>query len=740
MRAEAAAVSFTRVAVPTLTQTSIRNTSTGRDSRAVRLIDSIFGLLPAVYGDPLLRQPYPTPPGRDTGILSDSWIAKEFYTRHFCPVELVRDNGGVPVTTEDFLDELTTFGISEQRNKIFFLQSEIGSGKTALINHLITKHGKKLFHEKDVWFVRLNVDVMRDANEDDFNGFFRALENKLSVIVTKLIERHQEDLSSPDVQASLQQILSLHCSVELNSTDEARQSRLREALLAISNVLGKRLLLIIDNMDYIVHERDRYQFLKPKEDIDRGYLILIRRIVASFYQPDSLLSDIGANVLFSVRPDTYHLMKATNFLVPMARIPFADNRHLFTLQGPSWDDVVSERASLLKRCLEKIQPEGVAAEVRRHTIPLLQSLSDAPRRQRLFRHLRQISVYGLRGVLNFFGDYTWFPANNSETESIVTTRFLDSYQLGLLAFMLNNKVAYTQNEANFPNVFYANLTPDEEVEEISHPFNGPDAPRNVSRAHWQTYWLKRFLLEFIRARNEAGVSLKPEDIYEVFCAEENGLGYTEDLIRLCLGSFSQTHVSDLICVTREMTGDRQAIRIENIELTPRAVHCLDSIFDTFPYLQLVVDDYLMPLPRTWIREFAISGQYTYRYLTAPQTEFIKGARQMITFKAGRVARFLALLAEAMAAERLSKPILLARLKKENVRIPDPVQIWERVLGELTSLSSGGAHVDIAELRSKFPQWRREIRSDILASYGLPDRDAGRRAGSPRRMRGARSLR
>ena len=155
---------YTRTRVESLHLQAIRNDSSKITDDVGKIIDTVFGHLPAQFvGSP----PIPYPLDDNTSrVPSTEWIAWHFYKHFYCVPKVYRDFLGVELGLDKFLATLTSFGTSKNRNNLFFLQGIIGSGKTAFINYLITNHGADCFENKDTWFLRLNVDTIDHTQKD----------------------------------------------------------------------------------------------------------------------------------------------------------------------------------------------------------------------------------------------------------------------------------------------------------------------------------------------------------------------------------------------------------------------------------------------------------------------------------------------------------------------------------------------------------------------------------------------
>jgi len=710
-------------------QQSIRNDSSKLTDDVSNIVDTIFAHLPAVYGidEP---DPFPDSEAEESRIPSTEWIAWNFYKKHYCNISLNRDFRGKAVTTKAFLKSLTHFGASSKRNNLFFLQGEIGSGKTAFINYLITNFGHGCFNEEQVWYLRVNVDAVDHTAQKDVDpvqDFFEKSALKLIRIVRKVAG----DDSGQFDNLSTEQVTQLGIVIEIlekaldheGKKSEAKLNIVRDAFVGaiqeINSILNRRMLFILDNLDAFFHERDRYLFLS---DIDTGedyYVRAIQKIVGEFYHGASSVGDLGVNALFVLRRDSYEILKTSKLIYQGTEDPYKDNRSLFTLHTPDWKDVVMERSNLLQLTIENIPREGIRRSVDRALEDVTAALSDAKKVESIVGHLQQIVTFGLRSVMNFFQQYTWLNTVDDNPIS-PTARYIENIPVGLICFILQNKRLFSQKGSGFPNIYYVNIDRDEEYagnEEIIQPITA----EKLNSQHDHTYWLKRLLLLLIEKRNENQQSIKTRDVVDIFSTDN---GYDPSLVRLCLGSFSQTHLSNLCHVKRQLSNDQKRLIVGDILLTDRARYCLHNLFDKFAYLQLIVDDHDLPLPNHCKKKFLYRYDSHYGYMVADGDEYSIPSRDMVSLKSELVTKFMAILSVANECEMEKYPRVFSKLVGEGIVLPNPDQNFSKVLNELRNLKGAplshnpASNVEIHKLRDSFHSWKKELTDDIRNAYGL----------------------
>jgi hypothetical protein len=677
---------FTRERKPNLHGQAIRNDTNKIATDISTLVDFVFGHLPAVY-ESQCPPPYDEPSSiNKTTLPSENWIAWQLYNEFYSSPNLKRGNDGVSVSDIDFLKTLTTFTGAKKRNRLFFLQGDIGCGKTSYINYLITKYGTSCFSDGDVWFLRVNIDVNSFSDGDNYDAFFKLTLQKLSSIISTVSTRRTDDIpGQTQTLAATKELIETTIS---NSPDRSTLfETLKNSISSVSSALKKSPLLIFDNLDYFFHENDRYLFLSDVDTGEKQYIETIQGIVNSFYHGSgAYFSNLGANVLFVIRPDSYELLKASKHLFQGTENCFKDDRALFSLQMPNWADVVHGRGQLLKKSISAIKKGGLKSRAESSLKDVVTVLAMHGRVNRLIQHLRHLSPFGLRSVMDFFRAYIWLSEADGLNNDIATTRYIEHYPVGLMAFMLGNKRLYSQKISGFPNIFLTNIEADEEHYIKNDVIQNLSGYKNFDKEHSNSYWLKWLILNFIQNRKRNGESINTVDLIDVFAYEQHGY-YHESLVRLCLGSFAETHGSNLIKVNRYLSNDKKRLVVENIGLTERAIHCIDNIFNRFFYLQLVVDDYALPLPRSSNKEtFSYANDVHYGYLVQNDDQYQAASKKMITFKARQVTQFVAILSASLQKEREVFFKTFDRLEQEQCELPNTELLFSGLLEEFSALN------------------------------------------------------
>lgn len=675
-----------------------------RPSQAAYLgVSGVFSHQPAAYG--------PAPSSQELADQSQNdhtgARARHFY--HHCYIEptLRRGFHGGLISVDDFERTVVLQPIEMRRNRVCFLTGQVGVGKSAFINYLITTRGYRWVHEHNLWFVRLDVDISGAGQSLTAYDFLNALVKKACEVI------HRNPVVLADTKELKTTLVELDKTTraygdQLPSAEQRKvfqeQRHLLERLVVRNRTeTGRRLVLIIDNMDYVCHKRDRFMFLNE----DTGETETLRgfcELVGLFLKDRNEIPALGCTALVVTRWDSYNTLKKTR-VTSLEEHNFRDDQHAYSLEAPTVERVLETRGKLLTfvdTLPESSKQVGRAALVEKAIRAHLESRPDG--QPILVEHLKNLTNHGLREMMTYFAQYSWI---NPEGEAVADalTRFVHQYPVGLLAFMLGRHCLFSQPESRFPNVYLVH------------------AP-NINHVH--SYWLKRLILEFVRSRAD-GFAVHPCEIYEVFCSPPDG--YEESLVRLCLGSLAEANCSNAIFVERsaaelppganllEEQKDYQfRLVVDRVCLTDRGRHLLEHVVDRFYYLQLVVDEPLLPLPSVVAEEFSWGRlPIDYSYIVETGVDYHNNALRMVTEKMRRVLVFLEVLDWWLDWERRYHKSVFVRLQDEGVLIPRVSLIGDQVVRECLRVMANFQGPDPSAIVALAATWRKSI-NEKLAAY------------------------
>lgn len=480
-------------------------------------------------------------------------------------------------------------------NRITFLVGEIGMGKTFLVSQLV----QRIYQTKKDYadFTILPVYFCFENARSQFEGITIAREFVRQVL--KLI---------PDL---LYQAVGLAMR---NAADKVERPRIEplDSLEVIGSKTSRyihevaathkvRFVLILDNLDVLHYQNSRYFFFPEHYSTHRQAIEeQLSHLVYAFVD-QTCLGDAGLCCLFVAR---YNVAKDSRFInnPALPRRPELKDHLVFQLGKIDPLDVVASRLELFRKAAESCSlelarmsglsfKEKLSLGFRVATASLSRdNLSDGLRR------ISELSHHGVRSLVGFLGDLRLDLINQEE---VVQRLFQDSPWILERLYIANLYQRYSQGQQHFPNLFLVDSTVSED--------------KITSIRHSHTYWLKYLLLRRIGNAGTAGISV--QSIIDEFHGD---FKYGLEIVRLCLGSLAM--VSESRCI--EIVGAARADSKDNlVRLTSRgkvligrdrkqAPYCFQ-----FSYLQLIVDDYLMSLPKPWVTLIACQSSLSYAVMS-----------------------------------------------------------------------------------------------------------------------------
>lgn len=400
---------------------------------------------------------------------------------------------------------------------------------------------------------------------------------------------------------------------------------------------------------------------------------------------------------------------------------FFKKSNAFYLTPPDWRIALERREMLLEYAVANVEKSGRRKDFSTVTDIIDRELNCKPEGQPpLSDHIVQITNYGLRELMRYFAQYSWV-TDYDELGGLPIDRFVHQYPVGLLTFILGGNRRFHQFTSGFPNVYLSYILPRSD---------DATSAENNAHIHRHTYWLKRLLIQYVSTKQAGGRRVDVSDILDTFHA--GGDGYEVNIIKACLGSLSDANCSNMIQVVRERHVDAgvSRLRIKSVRLTARGKHCLKHIFDRFFYLQLVVDDHMLPIPKVVFEDFHIpESEIDYGYVVRPVNEYFKAARQMIGLKAKRVLHFVQILEISLEIERGLYPVVFNRLERDRIPIPASGDLWSGVFEEIERVGSyRQVHVDAGPIQKSVLAKKKEVEKQLKLAYA-----AGARYKPPERL-------
>lgn len=538
-----------------------------------------------------------------------------------------------PVTTQ--LNSADSMG----SNRISFLVGDIGSGKSLLLSKVtrdILRMRKKLDAQELLVPVYFDFESAMKAEGgrllDVDEGFFRKLE---SAIVNQI--KHFDDFShrTPDLD-------NLAC------TDSSNYESSIISTIKYIYKCGLRLIIILDNVDGYHYHYDKYTFFqaiheKQADSIKKNISGLTR--VLSEGQHLGLL---GMSIVFAARRYVFH--DCIHTIEPEANCAYSGS--VFQLETVGEEHVVAPRVHLFEQAISEIekspQLKPYAKDYREALarIRMLLGLKASARGESpILGNIRRLCHHGNRDLVRFLSGLRLDYRNEPK---LIERFFWDKPHTLVLLYIVNSKSRYTQHHGHFPNMFLVDA-----VILRNSSFS------QAHRPHMHTYWLKYLLLSYACAqKNKVAIVTKMRQLFV-------GKGrYEEELFQLTLGSLCTTKESGCLepAVGEKTTPSKvkptergKAVLAEGRDAVP---FCF-----SFPYLQLVVDDYLMSYPIDYASEVYFAD-VDLDYLFRDDNTFTKIGKLYLSVKMRSVLAFITLLDVSLKVERGLRPDFFKALDKE----------------------------------------------------------------------------
>jgi hypothetical protein len=579
----------------------------------------------------------------------------------------------------------------EDRNTITYLQGPVGTGKSALINYIISVHGRQLVERNSIVFVRVNLELGERKHADvnpphSLDEVLYKICNKAWRVFTRFPEIfNQSTIESSDSISSLLKRLEAGLA-EYNKASEAERSyassmftaAFADLVVEIKKTTGRRLLLIVDNVDYITHLKDRLIFQDAESTGDEGISNLVIDLIKYISQPSAPVSSCGLQLLVVLRKNTYSMLTSVGG-TSLREIHPRVLDYCYEIHDSKPEVVVESRIKLLDRhgkSLAGPKPNGYAQNVERLCQRLQAYLKGRYAPEQLPLLLR-LSNYRFRDLVYFLCNAPWLNHKLCDDENVLLDRFTDTKTIGVITYMLSNYRRYSQTRCLFPNIYLCN------------PISECDTINTADYSH--TYWLKRLILQFIKSEEDAGGSVTPHHVIDIFSSgkSKETSCYSSELVKIALGSLCDGNGSNLIHAERQKHPTKSQLHVvSSIKLTDRGRECLDSVFDTFNYLRLVVDDFLLPLPRCLrMHEFNFDAHPTDYGHLATLADYTNLALLNISTKARQVLLFLVVLEVSLKLEAQKYHVVFERLHNSAVKLPDMREMTHLVLRSLRALSA-----------------------------------------------------
>jgi len=619
-----------------------------------------------------------------TKLVSAAYAAHAFHNIYKPPGIKVGFDGA-PITFDDFIEEAIITNSGPGANNIRYLIGPVGAGKSTLVSHILVKYGARLLSEHRLIPIRVGI-------EEKFENI-QATEQR----ILELIHAAALDVTRylGLIQQSTYDQLLKNTSINPQTDDVPTcELRLKSLLSHLTHHIKARFVFFIDNLDYIYHVYDRGQFVKlaitnkaPTENQisamkDRQRAHDIIRYIMRIFRDDSPLGEVGVTAVVVARIDSvqHYIRRA----YPHVPIPGDIVLRTYSISVAAINDVLLTYGTLLDRLIDLIPEEGQRKRFKETCTQLeLTAIRSGEKdvRARLNLDLQHLSRQGLRQIVEHYKQFVWTPVIIDEKEAIIS-RFQEQYTPSLIAFLTNGHRLFQQFVSEFPNLY---LIRSDSLDE-----NLPVWAESLTAPHRHTYWLKRLILEYIAHEERRNAQVTPRRIFSLFCQGDNKC-YEDSIVRLCLGSLAQcdrSYVIEFQFIPGEL--DHAADTVESIRLTRRGRRLIeitpgisgpnDPFCDTFTYLQLIVDDHMLPIPSSLADVFSYDGQ-DYGYLVRGE-DYHAHLERMMQKKIFQVFCLIDLLALSLEQERRYFSTVFNRFVSFGIQIPDVKKIESRIRHDL----------------------------------------------------------
>jgi GTPase SAR1 family protein len=632
-------------------------------------LEMVFSRKRAVYQEP----------SKDDDI--ETILARDFYLNHYAlPIIHYGAADGAIENIDDFLKDVVLKKGQEDRNNINYLLGEVGVGKTSFINYLITKLFKSFVNEKRIWFIRVDIEYSFLAKEFKLNDLIYLIIKDACKIYKKY------SVNFPYCDNSIAKFNELLVQNDPNKNIYDIIERFQDFVHKL-HTNGKRLVLIIDNIDYLCHFNETDTFNNITINKNQNIFVLIADCIQMFcHQRD--LGRLGANVLIVTRKDSYDIITKTQSYSNLS--PTKDHEKIYYLESPDLKVAVKARCDLLSKSINHNDLNTDGKDILR-TIYTILTEAIEKNDKLLKEHFFRPSNGGLRSLIEFFAIYGW-----SQRHFRFPILF-ESIHLGSMVFMLNHKVRFSETESLFPNLYQIHYKSNNKL--------------------FHSYWLKYLILKFLERSDLSNI----EQLIDIFY--DSGNGYPKDVIEFSLGTLKDTTNNNCIRVTLERNFNKNGqLSIIKVGLTERGKYCISTAFDKFYYLQLIVEDPNLYFPISILSYFDFSildnAKIDYSYLIDPY-QYTEKSKIMIEIKTRQVLLFLKILEISYTIERQIYSSVFNNLDKLGTTIPTVDTIRCNILTELNSLNSHfNSFLNIELIISQVNQLSDRIKEDIELQYSI----------------------
>ena len=568
-------------------------------------------------------------------------IAKKFYQKYYSVPQIKQDGKEADIDIESFIKEVFEESDNANKNKFSVLLGNVGVGKTAFINYLISTQFEK--YKGKFIFVRIDLETIYDTNNDKID-IEKIIRDGIIEKFIHIIDKHFNYKAEFD-------------TTPLNREKQAFYTKKKNFSNFIKDLYHKkniRLVLIFDNLDIIYHREKRGFFINKDTEILKSFKSLVKEFAPNNNQN---LSSLYANVLFVMRKDTFHYIKSESMV---SSSPLFTDVIRYELGEYKWDEIVEKRFEMLydlvnERQINTIQKDIIVESFEKTKKYLKNSQIE------LIKKIQKLTNYGLREMMEYLNKH-------SHISFLKESSFIEKTPVGLIAFMLKGHELYTDEQSAITNIF----------------LNDKENYKHI------TYWLKYLILKYLQSRKDRVVTI--ENIYDIFCDKETQKEvYDKNQIDTVIDSLCDSNFSNMINVEKRYD-DAFKTNTIYLQITEKGEYIMDQLIFRFFYLQLIIDDWLLPLPEIMIdKKSKISSYFNYEnttgysYILYQDEQYINNANTVIREKGKSVLLFMQLLKVSLIYERKKYSDVFNNLIDLGIELPDIEEKIVEIKNELKAI-------------------------------------------------------
>lgn len=571
------------------------------------------------------------------------------------------------LTFKEFRERITTNPIDATSNsnfdlgtnKVSYLIGDVGVGKSTFISRLIMDFVDVMPVDEDgFWVVPILYDFeirhkegskLKDINDSFWADLYSLIYQTISSN-TKL-----------NNQSMLDEI-----AINPKSPDGGFHRELIHHLRQLFHHLANRkirLILIFDNLDRYHFHYTKYSFFEDYADEQFTSVKSNIAVLVNMFDKKDLWKS-GLCVLFACRRYLYDYLSNFDGATPK------DNHFgVFQLSRASAGAVVASRLNLFEAAVKVVHPvvSATKSDNFKDYLSQLKGLLVIENTAAVFRQiespvleaLARIGHNGYRSLVKFLASLS-LQYNNSDA---IERLLVKQPHLLILLYIANNHQRYSQDQSHFPNLFLNDCVVSSDREFLQ-----------VHKTHEHTYWLKYFILKYLLVGEKENDFHTTEDIHQLF----SGSGrYEEHLVNLALGSLCTTGEFSCIEINYSTSNSVKDCRLTLTERGKYLVGHDSKLFSTtkpidfcfnFHYLQLIIDDKLLAIPKQWYKKIFSNFQYGYLYLpdAGHGGGYGDAAYRVVSSKIEATLYFLKILEASLEFEKCLKKNLFEELAEKSI--------------------------------------------------------------------------